>query len=456
MIAANWRSRVISIPRLAAETLLRAHLKPGERLLTEISNETVVAERYLAEGTQGEIYLATLGARQVVVKWYKPGWIKLDSGLRARLAATSRRDPPCPRFLWPEEIVVSADRAGFGYYMPYREQRFCDFDFVISQQIKPSQRALTNAGLQTAEGYLHLHAPGLCYIDVSAGNIALDPHSGDVRICDCDNVDVNGRGMLAKILGTDGFMAPEIVQGLAYPNRLSDLWSLAVLLFWAFVKNHPLSGRLEYDCAVLTKADQYRLWGADAHFIFDPDDASNAPVPGYNDAALTYWPIYPDFVRQLFTRAFTAGIRHPRQRVYENEWIEAMAQLRDCVATCPHCAAENFYDDSRPQRCWNCREPLAPPRRLVLPGATVVLEEGAALYPHHLDRTRIADSSAPIARVVRHSEDRADVLGLENGTATPWQVTLPNGEQRTVNPGECVRVYPRLRIAFGTTVADIL
>lgn len=452
---ALWYSSVISVPRFSVEALLGAHLKPGARLSTEISKETVVIEKYLAEGTQGEIYLASLGGRPVVVKWYKPGWIKLDSRLHTRLAATSRRDPPSPRFLWPEDIVAAADRSGFGYTMPYREARFCDFDLVISQQIQPSQRALANAGLQTAEGYLHLHAPGLCYIDVSAGNIALDPNSGEVRICDCDNVDVNGRGALAKILGTDGFMAPEIVQGEAYPNRQSDLWSLAVLLFWAFLRNHPLSGRMEYDCHVLTKADQCRLWGAEAKFIFDPNDASNGPVAGYNDAALALWPSYPDYIRELFTRAFTAGIHDPQQRVYENEWIEAMARLRDCIATCP-CGVENFYDDTQPQHCWSCHKELELPRRLVLPDAIVVLEEGAALYPHHIDPRRIADSSAPVAFVLRHSNEHPDLLGLENGGTAPWQATLPNGEHCTVNPGACVRVHAGVRIVFGSTTADIV
>src|SRR5271163_775672 len=209
----------------------------------------------LGEGAQGEIYAARLGADRVAVQWYKPQWIKVDQGLRDRLHETIRRDPPSPRFLWPVDLVVSASKPGFGYVMPFREPRFQDFSLIISGQAHASFRTLATAGLQTAEGYLHLHAKGLCYVDVSAGNIALDPDVGEVRICDCDNVDVNGRGMLSKVSGTEGFMAPEIVQVQAYPTRQSDLWSLAVLLFWAFVKNHPLHGRKEYNCEILTKAD---------------------------------------------------------------------------------------------------------------------------------------------------------------------------------------------------------
>jgi serine/threonine protein kinase len=432
-------------------------LNPGEKLRTEMLSQSVTIEKFVGEGTQGEVSLADMGGRQVAVKWYKPEYIKIDKQLRERLRRASSREPPSQRFLWPEDIVVSTDKPGFGYVMPLRESRFSDFDYVIAEELKVSLRTLTTASLQTAEGYQRLHALGLCYVDVSPGNIALDPTTGEVRICDCDNVDVNGTGKSSIISGTEGFMAPEIVQMKGYPNRQSDLWSLAVLLFWAFVKNHPLLGRREYDCTVLTKSDQMRLWGEEARFVFDPDDESNRPVPGYNTGALTYWPIYPGFLRELFTRAFTLGIRDPQSgRVYENEWRDAMAQLRDSIVTCPHCAAENFCDEGPPARCWSCKEELAPPRRILLPGgASVVMEEGAALYPHHLDTTLLPDSSMPIARVVRHAQ-RRDLIGLENGTQAPWRVILPNAQERTVAPRGCVGINPNVQIVFGAIKAEIV
>jgi DNA-binding helix-hairpin-helix protein with protein kinase domain len=445
------------LSRQTAEASVQTLLKAGDRLSTEISKATVVVEEILGEGAQGEIYPARLGTGRVAVKWYKPQWIKVDQGLRERLRETIRRDPPSPRFLWPMDVVVSADKPGFGYVMPYRESRFQDFSLIISGQVHASFRTLATAGLQTAEGYPHLHAKGLCYVDVSAGNIALDPDTGEVRICDCDNVDVNGRGMLSKISGTEGFMAPEIVQVQAYPTRQSDLWSLAVLLFWAFVKNHPLQGRKEYDCEVLTKADELRLWGPEALFIFDPEDKSNEPVPEYNIDALRYWQIYPEYLRALFTRAFTDGIRDPQHgRVLENEWREALAQLRDSIMTCHDCSAQNFYDGSVTHRCWNCGEPLDTLRLIVLPGGAVVMEEGAALYAHHLDARRTPDASAPIARVVRRRAEPTDLIGLENGTKDPWRVVLPLGEERSVGPGVCVGLHPKIRILMGNAEAKII
>ena len=142
-------------------------LSPDDTLSTETSNERLVIKKYLAEGSQGEVYLASLGGNDVAVKWYRPEWIRFDVALQQRLRETSRRNPPSDRFLWPQDLVFAKNDAGFGYVMPYKEPRFCDFDLVIAEQIRPSLRTLATSGLQAAEGYQRLHAEGLCYVDVS-------------------------------------------------------------------------------------------------------------------------------------------------------------------------------------------------------------------------------------------------------------------------------------------------
>ena len=58
-----------------------------------------------------------------------------------------------------------------------------------------------------------------------------DPDTGDVLICDNDNVSANGIDN-SSVYGTPRFMAPEIVMGQAKPSRNTDLYSLAVLLFY--------------------------------------------------------------------------------------------------------------------------------------------------------------------------------------------------------------------------------
>ena len=84
-------------------------------------------------------------------------------------------------------------------------------------------------------------------------------------------------------------------------------------------------------------------------------------MPGYHDNALVFWPIYPKFLRDLFTQAFTVGLHDMQHgRVHDSVWQRAMVRLRDAIFECPFCHAENFYDadhakgpdSGEPVKCW--------------------------------------------------------------------------------------------------------
>src|SRR5947209_14776626 len=189
-------------------------------LSAEFSGQRVTVERKVARGGQGELYLAKVGGQSCAVKWYYPRTVAADPSLRDRLRRARDQGVPgarsldplvrarSQRFLWPIDLVVSDRRPElFGYYMPWREDRFVDFRDVLIGKEQPSYRAVVTAALEMAEAYNELHAAGFCYKDISPGNVSLDPTSGEIRICDNDNVDVNGRD--GAIGGTPGYMAPE-------------------------------------------------------------------------------------------------------------------------------------------------------------------------------------------------------------------------------------------------------
>lgn len=434
-------------------------LSKGQRLSSELSGELVVEHR-VAEGGQGVVYAVSMGGERWAVKWYFPQTIAADPRLRERLREATQRGKPerGPKFLWPIDLVACNDVPGlFGYVMPWREGRFHDFLKVVDGRLTASFRILATAGLEVAESYHRLHAAGFCYRDINFGNVALDPDTGEVRICDNDNVDVNQTP--GPMAGTPGFIAPEILQGmlskqLVYPGTRTDLWSLAVLLFYAFIRHHPLHGRAEPLLA--TPKAMYEYEGPNARFIFDPADETNRPAPGRHDNALKYWPIYPEFLRKLFTRAFTDGLRDPFARVFEPEWRKAMSRLRDAIMPCPRCGAENFHDADRsaPANCWSCGLELPKPLCIARKGASVVVAEKAVLFPHHVDPGRHFDFSAPVARVVRNPA-KPELLGLKNLGETPWRVHLPNGTEKSVDSGKVVPLWPGLRIGFGQVQAEV-
>jgi hypothetical protein len=60
------------------------------------------------------------------------------------------------------------------------------------------------------------------------------------------------------------------------PSTQTDLFSLAVLLFYMFVMHHPLEGRKELAIKCLDLPAMKKLYGTEPLFIFDPSDDSNA------------------------------------------------------------------------------------------------------------------------------------------------------------------------------------
>jgi DNA-binding helix-hairpin-helix protein with protein kinase domain len=434
-------------------------LRAGQRVRTQPSGLTCEVEQFLARGGQGEVYRARLGGSSVALKWYLSKAATVEQ--RAALEILVRKNPPNDKFLWPMELAFARSVPGFGYVMRLREPRYKGIAAWLKRDIEPTFRALATAGLGLADSYLQLHSQGLCYRDISFGNVFLDPDNGDVLICDNDNVAVD-EATVGGVKGTPRFMAPEIVRGEALPSTQTDLFSLAVLLFYIFVVHHPFEGKREAEIHCLDLPAMTKLFGTEPVFIFDPADRSNAPVPGYQDNALVFWPIYPQFLRALFTRTFTKGVRDPRNgRVRESEWRAAMAALRDAIFYCAACGAENFYDPDmmkntggRLRPCWSCSKEIRLPPRMRIGTTVVMLNHDTKLYPHHVDRTRLYDFSHPIAQVSRNPRV-PHAWGLKNLSGQTWTGEMADGTVFDVPPGRSMALAAGSKLRLGEIEGEI-
>jgi DNA-binding helix-hairpin-helix protein with protein kinase domain len=434
-------------------------LKPGQTVQTETTGLLCIVELFLGGGGQGEVYRANLDGKHVALKWYFPTSATPEQ--RMALETLIKKGPPNERFLWPMELLSAGGVLGFGYVMPLREPRYKGIVDLMKRRIEPTFRALATAGLDLSHSFLQLHAKGLCYRDISFGNVFFDPDTGDVLICDNDNVTVDGEAR-AGILGTPRFMAPEVVRGDALPSTQTDLFSLAVLLFYMFMVHHPLEGKRELAVHCLDLPAMTRLYGTDLLFIFDPDDDSNRPMPGYHDNALTFWPLYPQSLRDLLTKAFTDGIRDPRNgRVRESEWRATMVRLRDSIVYCAHCGAENFYDADvlrasrgKPGSCWSCKKEIRLPPRIRMEKNVVMLNHDTQLFPHHIDDQKMYDFSQSVAAVTQHPKDPS-IWGLKNLSNEKWVTTTADGAIKDVEPGRSVTLGVGTRVNFGKTEGEI-
>jgi Uncharacterized protein with protein kinase and helix-hairpin-helix DNA-binding domains len=434
-------------------------LKNDQVVQSATNGAPITVKRFLGGGSQGEVYVADFANTQWALKWYFPNYLKTDPHLQARLERAVQEGPPSEKFLWPQDLAFAQGNNSFGYLMALREPRFKNMADLMRGCIDVKFRALASAGFELAHAFHQVHIKGFCYQDINFGNVFFDPDNGDIRVCDNDNVDVNNRHQGA-ILGTQRFMAPEIVRGEAMPSTQTDLFSLAVLLFHMFMIQHPLEGRREYDIHSFDAAAMSELYGKNPLFIFDPQDRSNEPVPGYHDTVLDYWPIYPTFFQDLFTKAFTEGMNRPEARVVENEWRQSMVRLRDSIMYCQQCRKENFYDQAKVaagtggQLCWKCGHTIPFPPRMKIGSSIVVLNHDTQLFPHHLDSARKWDFSLPVAAVVQHPK-QADIWGLRNLSDQPWHVTQPDGDLVEVAPQRSVTLARGLKVKFGSTEAEV-
>lgn len=426
----------------------------GKTLRMERAGSAVVVGERLGEGGQGVVHAATVGGAPYAVKWYR---YAPPAELRRSLTALVERGRPHDSFIWPIDLVVSDQLPGFGYLMPRLEPRFASFAQLVSRPQQPPFRVMISIGLHLVSAFEALHSAGLCYRDISFGNLWVDPDRAAVAIIDNDNVGLDNGEVF--VWGTLRFMAPEVVRREAAPSSLTDLHSLAVFLFYLFVHGHPLEGvrtdssfswadsdhRSETDLAL-------REFGTEPVFIFDPNDHSNPPRPG--DPVSVWWSLYPGFFRTVFEQAFTAGLRDPSGlgRVPEGVWRRTLARLGDCVSACS-CQASVFHDPDDPGLpCWNCGH--VPPRPILLqfPTCTLVLAEGTRITPHHLNRSRDYDTAVGV--VERHPA-RPGELVLRNTSMTPWTMTPDGEEPKIVEPDRRLGIRP-MTIEFGPVQGRIV
>jgi serine/threonine protein kinase len=331
--------------------------------------------------------------------------------------------------------------------MPLRQDGYVGLADLLTGRCDATFSVVCRLSIELADSFLRLHSQGLCYRDISFGNVFFDPGTGVPLICDNDNVGIDGKST-SSVLGTRRFMAPEIVRRDAAPSTQTDLFSLAVLLFYILMSGHPLVGRRELEFPCWDDAAESVLFGRQPIFVFDPGDVSNAPLPDVHGSVIRFWTLYPEFLRELFVTAFTVGVHDPRNgRVRESVWRAALARLRDSIVRCDRCDRENFFDSTAPlTRCWCCGETIDAPLWLVADRASLAMSKGTVVHGHHLRRDYDFDDR--IAEVAPHPRKPA-LLGLRNLSPSSWTATVEGGEVLDIQPGRSIRLAPGTMVDFG-------
>lgn len=426
-------------------------LKENQILQLESGRKAII-QKFIGSGGQGEVYEVKVDDESYALKWYFDHQATPEQ--KANIKKLVSIGQPSHSFLWPIDIAHNSDSQSFGYIMGLRGSEYKSLFDLMKRRADPSFDILITATFNLVDSFKKLHALGLCYRDISHGNIFFHEENGSILICDNDNVSTNNTDCKG-VVGTPRFMAPEIVRAESNPNADTDLFSLATLLFYMLFISHPLEGKNEADIRCFDQPAMNKIYGENPVFIYDPNNNENRPVNGYHDNAITYWEkIYPDFLKDIFTDAFTKGL-DPNRRVRISEWQDVLTQLRDSITKC-QCGAENFTDDSsQPVKCWSCNMSVSSQRLEFPRNKFVAIYPEKRLYPHHLDPSRLYDFTEPRAQIVCHPQD-PNILGLKNLSDDTWQTTPFGGEMKAVEKDRSVVIKPKTEIRFGRTEAVIV
>lgn len=403
-------------------------------------------------------------------------------------------------FCWPETIVSWNGRTGI--VVPhYHEKFFFQFDpekkgqekkgqwfasAKLFHNLDPRERGnflnYLKISLKCAQAVRRLHAAGLAHSDLSFNNVLINPHDGDACIIDLDGLVVPGK-YNSDVLGTPGFIAPEVLCDNAsprtiLPTALTDRHALAVLIYMYLLHRHPLQGGRWFDDDI--DDEEFMLMGKDPLYIEHPTNHLNHNMKReYGDDYDFCLPwvdldnfsaerIAGPFLAPLFRKAFIDGLASPNERPLANDWEQALVNTTNLLQPCanPNCQAQWYiYDGTRPPRCPFCgtaphnavpRLEFSMPR----PESSEYLPENRQLMVWHnlpLHRWHVNRNVFPNERLT--DEDRLRQAYcvfhkgqwlLVNERLTSLREILPEQSLRPVRPGQFITLEEGKKIILST------
>lgn len=444
-------------------------LKVGQEIEMEFGGSATVLN-VIGSGGQGTVYLVKFNGQKWALKWYDIDKMKNPKAFRRNLQENINDGSPSNKFLWPKYLTKENDSGTFGYIMELKPDGFVSFVDLLNTyklEIDPltgcaskrsvrfaSLEAMVTAAINIVNAFRQLHRVGKSYQDLNDGGFFINVNTGAVLVCDCDNIAPDGNNF--GIGGKPGYMAPEVVRGVAQPDMQTDKYSLAVILFKLLFRGDPMEGEKVVRDICLTESAELRHYGKDAVFVYDPNDASNRPVRGIHDNVIKFWRVYPEYIKEAFIRSFTRGITDPTKRIIENEWQKLFLRLRCEIIKCG-CGRTNFSSmfvrlNEKMLKCPKCGMEFA----------TMWFSNHSIRMPLYLGCKFYAsdifpesnDFMAVVGQLVEN-KFKPGVLGIKNCSSIKWKVKMPDGIFYDINPGRGVPVWQGLEIDFGAVKAKL-
>lgn len=298
--------------------------QPG-RIINTHFGAPIKIVRFLTMGGRGEIYLVEYGGKKKALKWITTCG-NGSEGYYQLLKQKIERGSPGNAFLWPRTITEKID-GQFGYIMDIKCDGYYEYSEFLMGNIKfESFEVIMDACRNIVSAFKQLHEHGYCFESVVADNFLINPKTGEVLICDID--DIVPQGISTGTFGIPRYMAPEVVFKRILPSVQTDNYSLSVILFMVLCMNHPLEGqKSRVPCMTPTFVE--KLYYSEALFVFDKNDQSNALSEKFQRDALERWDLMPEYIKDAFHYAFSQQtIIEPDKRMCEDDWLELLNRFK--------------------------------------------------------------------------------------------------------------------------------
>lgn len=436
----------------------------GDKIPMDAGRDAVViSDGVLGSGGQGEVYAVRFDGSDYALKWYTSERIleNKDAFIK-NMRENVIKGAPTSKFVWPIRMTKEY-KGSFGYMMNLIPRNYSSLSDILrtykistlpdgsSQRVRVGFNSLDPmviASLNIVDSFRALQRSGYSYQDLNDGGFYIDIVTGDVMICDCDNVAPNGKNL--GIRGKPGYMAPDVVTNESLPSPNSDKYSLAVVLFKLFMRGDPLEGKKVCSCVVLTGSAELKHYGTDPLFIFDPNDRSNEPVPGIHNNLIKNWKLYPDYIKDTFTKTFTSGLKDASCRVIPNEWFKVLSRLHSDIAVCS-CGYQGFYDASAGFSCPRCGKTLPV---MDVDGLSLALFKDRNLYFDQVVDRDPGRFSEVVGKVVENRE-HPGYMGIKNLSGSTWRVTYDGTNWKDVPNGHGAALDDGMEFQFGEKINNL-
>jgi serine/threonine protein kinase len=179
-----------------------------------------------------------------------------DQSFAIKLLKSSMNGDDRARFAREAEALARVDRhpsvvrvfsADLQAPQPYLVMELIEGSGTLMDRLQAGPLSLDEAlriALEIASALEHMHKQGVIHRDLKPENVLLDSE-GKVRLTDFGLAAMSGSVRLTAtgvIVGTPGYIAPEIVTGQGVTDR-ADLWALGALLYFMLTGRPPFDVR---------------------------------------------------------------------------------------------------------------------------------------------------------------------------------------------------------------------